>query len=170
MDMVILAILIVGFDIFLIWMVWRGAPFVPTKKEAVKQMVICAKVTPGCKALDIGSGDGRIVIALAQAGAEAHGIDNNPLLIWWSRIAIKDLGLEGKAFIHWGDFWKMDMSSFDVVTLFGVTQIMKPLKKKLERELKPGARVISNGFRFPDWTPTEVQHTVIAYEMGKQSN
>jgi Protein-L-isoaspartate carboxylmethyltransferase len=103
MDMIVYAALIIVFDMLVLWFVLRGAPYIPTKREGVIKMLKLARVRPGCKALDIGSGDGRLVIALAQAGAEAHGCEINPVLVWWSRRKIKAAGLEGRAFIHCAD-------------------------------------------------------------------
>ena len=107
------------------------------------------------KAADIGSGDGRIVIALARAGAVAHGYEINPLLVWWSRVKIRRAGLDGRAYIHRKNLWHTDFSSFDAVTVFGVFHIMRRLETKLRRELKPGARAVSIGFEFPTWPAAE---------------
>jgi Xaa-Pro aminopeptidase len=63
----------------------RGAPFVLTGSRTVKTMTALANIQPGEKAADLGSGDGRILIAIARAGAEAHGYEINPFLVLWSR-------------------------------------------------------------------------------------
>jgi len=164
MDMIVYAALIIVFDMLVLWFVLRGAPYIPTKREGVIKMLKLARVRPGCKALDIGSGDGRLVIALAQVGAEAHGCEINPVLVWWSRRKIKAAGLEGRAFIHCADLWNFDFSGYDLVTLFGVTHIMKRLGAKLDRELKPGARIVSMAFKFPDWQPAAFDGLVYAYD------
>ncbi|MBI3335210.1 MAG: class I SAM-dependent methyltransferase [Candidatus Portnoybacteria bacterium] len=145
-----------------------GAPFVPSNRETVKKMIILAGVKPAIKAADLGSGDGRIVIALAKAGAEAHGYEINPLLVWWSRRRIRKEKLRGKAFIHWGSFWRHDLSSFDVITIFGISYIMRGLEKKLKEELKAGARVVSNEFIFPGWLSLKKDGGVYLYEKDSQ--
>lgn len=165
MDTILLAVLIVAVDVVVLWFFLRGAPFIPTKREGVERVMRLAGVRPGCKALDIGSGDGRLVIALARAGAEAHGCEINPLLVWWSRRNIKRAGLEGRAFIHGADLWGFDCSPFDVVTLFGVTHIMRRLGAKLVRELKPGSRIVSVAFRFPGWEAVGHDGLVFAYDI-----
>lgn len=164
MDIVILAVLLVILDVLVLWSLARGAPFIPTKRAGVEKVMKLARVRPGCRALDIGSGDGRLVIALARAGAEAHGCEINPCLVWWSHRKIRLAGLEGRAFVHRADLWKYDCSGYDIVTLFGVTHIMKRLGAKLDRELKPGARVVSVAFRFPGWEPAEHDELVFAYD------
>ena len=141
--------------------VFRGAPFVPTDKSTLEKMISAAGIRPGIKIADLGSGDGRIVIAAAQAGAVAHGYEINPVLVWWSRYKIKKAGLEGSAFIHWKSFWNANLQEFDVVMLFGITSIMNRLGQKLQRELKPRAKVISNIFKFTNWEHEKVDSVYI---------
>jgi len=140
-----------------------GAPFVPTKRSRVSTMIALAKIRAGERACDLGSGDGRIVIALAQAGAEAHGYEINPMLVLHSRLLIRRHGLSGRAHIHWKSFLKLDCSGFDVVTIYGLPGIMKRLEEKLRRELPEGGRVISHAFRFPNWPAEEQEDKVYVY-------
>lgn len=145
----------------------RGAPYVPSQKKTVEQMVALSGVLPGERAIDLGSGDGRVVIALARAGAEAHGYEINPLLVWLGRRKIKKAGLDGKAFIHFKDFWSVDFSDFDVVTVFGISHIMRILGRKCRKELKGGARVVANSFPFPKWEHSKKDGEVYFYEQKK---
>ena len=92
----------------------RGGPYVPSNREIVERMIGMAGVRPGEKAVDLGSGDGRVVIALARAGAEAYGFEINPFLVSWSRRNIKKAGLEGKAFIIKRSFWKENYSKYQI--------------------------------------------------------
>lgn len=134
-----------------------GAPFQPTSNKKMKKMIKLAKVKKTDKAVDLGSGDGKIVIALAKAGAkEVHGYEINPFLVWLSRRRIRKNKLEKKAFIHWKNFWKADLENFNVVTLFQFPTIMDKLKKKLQRELKKGSRVVSYTWKFPHWKPDKI--------------
>lgn len=133
----------------------RGAIYLPTNDTDVAAMLQLAKIQAGEKAVDIGSGDGRIVRALAQAGANAHGYELNGILVWWSRWKSRHLPPPQQGHFHWANMWAVDFSSFDVVTLFGMTYIMKDLEAKLRRELKPGARVVCNSFPFPNWRATK---------------
>lgn len=134
-----------------------GSPFVPSSDERLDKMIKLANVKPGEKVADLGSGDGKIVIALAQKGAVAYGYEVNPYLAWKSRWKIKRLGLEKNAKIIMKDFWKEDFSSFDLITLYCLPYVMKGLEKKLKTELKPGARIVSNHFTFPNWKPKIVE-------------
>lgn len=141
-----------------------GAPFVPSKKKNIQKMIEISQIKPGEKVADLGSGDGRIMIACGKAGAEVYGYEINAFLVWLSRRKIKRAGLNNKAFVYWKSFWKVDFSSFDVIIVFGITYIMKELEKKLLKELKPGSRVVSNGFNFPTWKPIKKEGAIYLYK------
>ena len=128
-----------------------GAPFVPTSRKTLDTMIAIAQIKPGECAVDVGSGDGRIVIALAKAGAKAHGYEINPFLILQSRVAIRRLGLLRSARVHWRSFNAIDFSKFNVVTIYGLPEIMKKLEKRMQSELPKGSRVVSHAFQFPNW-------------------
>ena len=138
-------------------------PFVPSSTDRLNTMVELSQVKPGQKTLDLGSGDGRVVIAMAKAGAEAHGFEVDPKLVEESKKNIANEGLEGKAFIHNKSFWDGDLRDFDVITVYGITSIMGRLEGKLKQELKDGAKIVSNYFTFPNWKPEEVKEKVYLY-------
>lgn len=131
-----------------------GLPYVGTKNAVVDTMLHMAHIKPGEKAIDIGSGDGRIVIALAKAGAEAHGVEINPWLVYYSRWQIARHGLKNKAFIHRKSLWDQDYQGFTLVTVYALPGIMNKLEGKLQAELPHHARIVSNGFTFPTWKET----------------
>lgn len=135
----------------------------PSKRERVKKMIELADIKPGEKAVDLGSGDGRLVIALAKAGARAYGYEINP---WLVRSARKNIGKEkvgDRAIIHRKNFWQEDLSDFDIITVYGLNHVMRRLEKKLQKELKPGARVISNSFQFPSWPHSKKEDNIYLY-------
>lgn len=159
-----IAIILVFADIAAVWLLYKGAPFIPTKQEGVEKILSLIEKRPGLKVADIGSGDGRILIALAKQGIEAHGFEINPFLVWWSRWQIRRQHLDHLAKTHWQDLWKTDLSGFDVIIVFGVAYIMGRLEKKLDRELKPRAKIISLGFQFPNWIHKEKHGSIYMYE------
>jgi len=144
---------------FIFW----GAIFVSSKEEKIKKIIELAEIKSGEKAADLGAGDGRLVIALAKKGAEAHGYEINPLLVWQARRNINKAGLGGKAFIHWKNFWREDLSRFDIIIVYGIGYIMKKLEEKLRKELKNNARVVSNAFCFPTWPQIKKEDGVYLY-------
>ena len=151
------------FSIFFLWPFLFGAPFEPTSEKKIKKMIKLARVKKGDKAVDLGSGDGRIVIALARAGAEAHGYEINPFLVLISKYRIKKAGLKGKAFIHWKSFWSVDFRKYNIVMLFQFRTIMHRLEKKLRKELKSNSRVVSYYWKFPKWKPIKKIENIYLY-------
>lgn len=153
--------------IILLRSVINGAVYYPTEPRQVELLVSMLKIKPGEKAADLGSGDGRIVIALAQAGAEAHGYETNPVLVYVARKKIKKAGLKKKAFIHSHSLWRADLSKYDAVVIYGLPHFLKRLSAKIEREMRPNTRFVSNMFEFPDWQPSQVQARAYLYEIPK---
>jgi len=131
--------------------VFNGAPYVRTHPKALARMLTLADIKPGNVAIDLGSGDGEIVIACAKSGAMAYGFEINPLLCLWSKFRIDRAGLSKNTFISKNSFWNIHFGEYDVVTVFGISYMMPLLEKKLQSELKRGAKVISNSFMFPNW-------------------
>lgn len=146
--------LLIALEYLLLRPLINGAVYFPTSETSVQTMLRLANIKRGEKVVDLGSGDGRILLAFARAGGEAHGYEINPILVWRSRRAIREAGLEGKTFVHWKSFWRADLSPFDVVIVYGIPYIMKKLEGKLGKELKTGARVLSNVYPFPGRRPT----------------
>ncbi|HRN96118.1 MAG TPA: class I SAM-dependent methyltransferase [Candidatus Levybacteria bacterium] len=138
-------------------------PYVPSTWHKIDVMMELANPQPGEKMVDLGSGDGRIVIAFAKKGIESHGYEINSELALLSESKILDENLDEKAFIHIADFWEADLSSFNIVIIYGMTSIMTHLEEKLKTELKPGSRVISAIFHFPNWEPTTQKDNVSLY-------
>jgi methylase of polypeptide subunit release factors len=112
--------------------------------------------------IDLGSGDGRIVIAFAQKGIESYGYEIIPLIYLWSLINVKSKNVK-KAKIFLGDYWRVDLSQFDYVTVWGTPYMMERLEKKLQKELHPGAKVVSNHFQFPNWKAKSKKNDVYLY-------
>jgi hypothetical protein len=163
-----ITIVLVGFSlVFLVFFpLGRGAVFFPSSREKAQLLADLCGAAPGERAADLGSGDGRIVIALALRGAEAHGFEVNPVLVAIARWNIRRAGLQGRAFIHWKSFWRADLSGFHAVTLFQGHSIMRRLEAKLSRELANGARVVSDYWGFPSLPADRVHGTVFCYRIG----
>jgi ribosomal protein L11 methylase PrmA len=138
-------------------------PYVPTPDEKVEIIMKFSQANPGMKSVDLGSGDGRIVIAMAKAGATAHGYEIIEKYVRRAKYNISLEGVRDRAIIHHVDFWKEDLSSFDIVTIYGMITIIGELEKKLSKELRPGTRVISNGFAIPGWNILKEENHVYCY-------
>ncbi len=142
-----------------------GAPFVPSSRVAVESILALSRVQPGERMVDLGSGDGRIVMAFARAGAEAHGYEINPTLVLISRFNIRRHGLHKNAHIHWRSFRACDFSKFNIVTAYTLSRLMASLEKKLQTSLPVGGRVVSHAFKFPNWPAAETRDKVYLYKV-----
>jgi len=142
---------------------FTGAPFVPSRDHHVTDLLSIIEIETGTRTADLGSGDGRLVIAMAQAGADAHGYEINPFLVLWSVIRIFRSGVWGRAHIHWRSYWSADLSSYDIVTIYGSGPLMPRFKEKLCRELAGNARIICNTFQLPDMRPLRQKNNIYLY-------
>lgn len=132
-------------------------PFVPTPEEAVTEMLKLAEVKPGDTVIDLGSGDGRIVIsAVRDHGAtRAVGVDINPERITEANENARRAGVQDKVEFRQGDLFDADIGDASVVTLYLLPSVNQRLKPKLLSELKPGTRIVSHAFDMGDWKPVK---------------
>jgi ubiquinone/menaquinone biosynthesis C-methylase UbiE len=149
-------------------------PFVPTPEPVVKRMLTLANVRPGELVYDLGAGDGRIISsAVKDFNARAIGIELNESRFEAIARRIERERLGHSARIIQSDFFNIDLSHADVVTLYLLTAVNSMIKPKLERELKPGARVVSHDFQIHGWIPLHVEkvrdrhnsHMVYLYQL-----
>jgi len=129
------------------------APFVPTPDADVELLLDLARVGPGDYLIDLGSGDGRIVIAAARRGAAAHGVELEPDLVALAVERAREAALDDRAAFVQGDIFDADVSRATVVTLYLSADANLRLRPRLLAELAPGSRVISNAFDMGDWAP-----------------
>ena len=125
-----------------------------TPTEVVEEMLKIAKVEKTDVVYDLGCGDGRIVIAAAkQYGARGVGIDIDPKRIQESWINAKKAGVTGQVTFLEQDFFETDLSKATVVTLYLHYDLNLRLRPKLQKELRPGSRIVSSTFDMGDWNP-----------------
>lgn len=138
-------------------------PYVPATNQQVENVLKalsmnCNKGTNSLqKLVDIGSGDGRIVLASAKAGYQAHGIELNIWLVLYSRWkALLQRNVNGTATFSKQDLWKSNLSEYQKVVIFGVEEMMPDLEKKLVNELKTNSEIVACRFPFPGLVPIEI--------------
>ena len=159
---ILIDLILIIFCAVVLYHLYQGAIFLPTHPQTVKKIVEVAKIKPGMKAVDLGSGDGRLVVALAKAGFLADGFEINPALVLWSKIKIKQAGLNN-ARIFGKSFWATNLSQYDVVVVFGMSHIMDRLEDKFKSELRANTLIISNVFQFKDLTELESHDGIHVY-------
>ena len=148
MDVVAVIVVVVSLLVLLPYLFLHGrdSPFVPVRGYLVERVMELAEIGPGDVFYDLGSGDGRLVVAAALRGAKAYGVEINPWRVWYSRLMIGVLGLSSKAKIIESDLFRVDLKHATVVSVYLVPKTNERLKVKLKRELGKKARVLSIGF------------------------
>lgn len=143
--------------------VFTGAPYVPTTMKNVKLMLKLAKIKHGDKVVDLGSGDGRLIIEAAKKGAFAYGIEINPGLVLYSYFKILLNGVGGRAKVCLGSLFSIDYQNYDVIFIAGFISMMKTLEKSFEEKLKKGTRVVCYAFPLPNKKPAKVFKGIYLY-------
>ena len=130
----------------------KDAVWVPTSEAMVERMLDHAKVTPRDFVMDLGSGDGRTIIAAAKRGARGLGVEYTPELVEYSKRQAAAQGVGDKAMFVQGDMYAADISKATVLALFLLpTNIEKLVPKFLA--LPPGTRIVANTFGIEGWQP-----------------
>lgn len=141
--------------------------WVPTAQALADKMLNLAQVTPQDYVIDLGSGDGRFVIAAAKRGARALGIEYNPDMVDLSKRNAAREGVADKASFTKADLFESDFSTATVITMFLLPEINMRLRP-LILDLKPGTRIVSNSFDMGDWTAD--QTIALGREEGCDNN
>ena len=144
-------------------------PFVPTGEKIVTRMLEMAKVTNTDHLIDLGSGDGRIVITAAKRyGARGVGVEIDPALVHEARENARAEGVADRATFVQGDIFEANIRDATVITMYLLPDLNMRLRPKLLNDLKPGTRIVSHNYDLGDWKPAQTatvsvgntQHTV----------
>ena len=130
--------------------VGKDVVWVPSPDALVEKMLDMAKLTPADFLIDLGSGDGKTVIAAARRGATALGVEFNPDMVALSRQRARDAGVADRATFREGDLFEADLSKATVITMFLLPDINLKLRPSL-LDLAPGTRIVSNSFTMGEW-------------------
>jgi precorrin-6B methylase 2 len=130
----------------------KDVVWVPTPPELVEKMLDMAEVTPKDVVMDLGSGDGRNIIAAARRGATAVGVEFNPDMVELSQRLAKEAGVDGKATFVQGDMYEADVSKASVLALFLLPANLDKLRDKF-LAMPPGSRIVLNTFKVTEWEP-----------------
>ena len=131
-------------------------PYVPTPVNVVDTMLNLGKVGPNDYLIDLGSGDGRIVIAAAQRfGTRGFGVDIDGALVSEAQREAQKQGVADKVAFYARNLFVTDISKASVVTMYLLPQVNLRLRPRLFTELKPGTRVVSHDFDMDSWKPDD---------------
>ena len=129
-------------------------PYVPTPQIVVDEMLKMANVTAKDFVVDLGSGDGRMIITAARTfKSSGLGVDIDKKLVELSNNQAKADGVDDRVKFIEQDMFKADISKATVVTLYVLPDFMEKLRPKLLAELKPGTRIVAHDYYMPDWYP-----------------
>lgn len=133
-----------------------SSPYVPTPQKVVDEMLRMGRVAAKDFIVDLGSGDGRIIITAAQRMAvRGFGVDLDPELVRHANAAAKQAGVSDRVAFFERDIFKTDLSKADVVTMYLLPEVNMMARPKLLAELRPGSRVVTHDYHFEDWLPDE---------------
>jgi len=164
----LLALILAGLG--LLWFfvpILSGIPWVPSSARRIDRALDLAGLRPGEMLYDLGCGDGRVLIAAARRGARAVGIEVSPLHCLYAWLRTRSAGAGGQVSIRWGDFNRCDLGDADVVYQYGHSRFADRLGRLLERQLRPGARLVSVNVDVPGWQPQAVdrEERIFLYRM-----
>ena len=128
-------------------------PYVSTPQSVVDEMLEVADVGPGDYVIDLGCGDGRIVISAAQRGAYGHGVDLDPERISEARSNARRSNVSGKVMFLQEDIFDTDFTKANVITMYLLSSVNLKLRSSLQDNLEPGTRIVSHDFDMGEWKP-----------------
>ena len=137
----------------------NAGPYVPSPQSVVSDMLKLAEVGPNDFVIDLGSGDGRIVLTAAKVfGARGFGVEIKDDLVKLSNEAAKKEGVDGRVKFLAQDLFKTDISQATVLTMYLLPDTVNMLREKLLAELRPGTRIISHDYPLTGWIPDRYVH------------
>lgn len=160
---------LIWFDIFLIayqfyaHFLHPGATYFPTTDLAVTQMLKLAQTGPKDTLIDLGSGDGRILLTAARLGAKAIGYEINPFLVWLSRRRIHRAKFDKLVTVYWKSFWQADFRQATVITVYLLPSLMDRLQHFLEKKVNHPVRLVTNIYPFRHLSPVKHSRHIYLY-------
>lgn len=163
---------------FLLWVFFwlvlpalTGLPWVPSDLRRAEKALRLAGIAPDELLVDLGSGDGRVLLLAARVfRVRARGIEISPLLVAWTNWQARRRGLQGRVWAQTGDFNRVDLKDADVVYLYATSRQVQRLAAGLPARMKPGARLVCVSAPVEGWKPVAVdRHALIfVYRMPPQ--
>lgn len=149
-----------------------GPPSKPTGYDRIRKALRLVNLQPGETLYDLGAGDGRVLLLAAREfDAKAVGIEIGPVQCGLIGLRLAASRLGNKAQLKWGNFFNADLSGADVVFVYATSREIKRLASHLEREMRPGSRVVSISADFTEWEPAvfDEEYLIFVYTMPPAS-
>ena len=148
--------------LFFAFVVFFGAPYLPTLAPQITVAIELLDVQPQQKILELGSGDGRVLAAIASRGAYAIGYELNPVLVVVSRLRCRKYGDHVR--VVWGSFWRKSLPACEGIFVFLHPKYMTKLDKKITQEFSKKVKLVSFAFKIPGRTIGKEKDGVFLYE------
>lgn len=132
---------------------FQGAPWLPTRKADIVRFLRLADIRSGQKMYDLGCGDGRLICAVADAGANSHGLELSLLPFSLACIRVFFSKSKSRVKVSYQNIWNTNISDADIIYVWLTPKVMPRLKIKFENELKKGAKIITYVWPIIDWQP-----------------
>lgn len=145
------------------WFAGTDAPYIPTKYKKITDILKLAGFKKGQIFYELGSGDGRVVLAAAHLKALSFGIEQSWIRVLMARWSAKRMGLTNAKFYH-GNIFKFRYGDADIVYIYMLQDCVDLLEYILKKELKKGAKVITQRYHFKDWKPIKKQGDFWLYQ------
>lgn len=138
-----------------------GAPYLPTLRPQITTALDMLDLKEGQTLIELGSGDGRVMVAAAERGLRVIGYELNPLLVLYSWLITRKY--RGRVQVKWGNFWSHTLPQADGVFVFLLQKYMKRLDTKITQEIGKPVKLVSFGFYIPDRKPVQEQDGLYLY-------
>ena len=155
----LIASLILGFGAFF------GAPYLPILTKDRDELLDALAFGPGQTLLDLGSGDGTMLLAAAKRGGQAIGIEINPF--WWLVSVLRTVGYRKQVTVQLGNFWQLAWPEADIVYVFLIGHYTTKLAQRARQELQANTQLVSFGFSLPDLEPEQVVGAAYIYRFSQ---
>jgi len=172
--MIVLVVYGVSLFLFTIGLVWVivpaffGAPPRPTSHDRIRKALKLVDLQPGETLYDLGAGDGRVLlIAAKEFEAKAVGIEIGPIQCAWIGLRVMASGYSETIRLRWGNYFTSELTPADVVFVYATSREILRLASHLEKQMKPGTRVVSISADFPEWEPSAFDEggLIFVYDM-----
>ena len=150
------------------WVIFFGAPYIPTLKQQRQDAIKLLNLKKGQTFIDLGCGDGGLLILAAEQGWKAVGYELNPFLALVAWLRTRRFGRRVK--VHCGSFWKADLSQADGLFVFLIGHYMKKLGRLIDSQPHPQLRVVSNAFKIPGQKIVKQVGPLMLYEYPPKRN
>lgn len=160
----LLLFILIGVFLFILDL-FLDLPYVATDRKKIETIMEFAQIKKGQTVVDLGSGDGRLLIESAKRGAFAIGYEINPLLILVSKIHANIKGLGDMVKVKNVSFWKADLKVADVIFVYAFIKTMPKFEEFIWKNAKKGTRIVVNTNPFPNKKPIESQNGIFLYKI-----